>query len=146
LAILQKQQKGEGYSPPITWKIADTSIPPTTETNLSLENNSFDVTSELEDLSAENEDDDVVNELLSLDDLDLELESPSQEREQKEQIVTGQENMAKPAKNDEDWGDWLEEDSTEANSRVIGLDDIEIEQVQDWEAEDWGDDTVASSK
>jgi flagellar motility protein MotE (MotC chaperone) len=142
LAILQKQQNGEEYTPPMkTWKIDETSIPPTSEANLSLENNSFDLTSESEDLSAENENNDLVNELLSLDDLDLELEPPSQNQEQKEQIATGQENMAQSTKNDEDWGDWLEEDSTEANSRVIGLDDMEIEQVQDWEAEDWGDDT-----
>lgn len=147
LAILQKQQKGEGYTPPTnTWKIADTSLPPTIQTNFSLENNSFDLNSESEDLSIVNEEEDIVNDLLSLDDLDVELELPYQEQNQEqnqEPSVVTEQNITKSAatKKEEDWGDWLEEDRAEANSSLIGLDDLDIEQSQDWESEDWGDET-----
>lgn len=141
LAVLQKQQKGEGYTPPInTWKIAETSLPPQTPSNHSVNNNSFEAVSESEDLSMMEDDDyeedsEVVDSLLSLDDLEVEIEPPDQE-----QIYTQQQSMRQSAKKEEDWGDWMEEDE-EGNSQVIGLDDIEIEQTEDWQSEDWGDET-----
>jgi hypothetical protein len=139
LAILQKQQKGEKSTSSInTWKIADTSLPPTPKTNPHVNHDSFAVTSVSEDLSMmEGEDEDeIVNNLLSLDDLDLELESPHQT-----QISTQEQMMTQSNRNQEDWGDWLEEDTSDDTINVIGLEDIDIEQ-----SEDWGDETEFLSK
>ncbi|VEP16088.1 conserved hypothetical protein [Hyella patelloides LEGE 07179] len=137
LAVLQKQQKGEAYTPINTWKIADTALPPAPVSSPSLENNLSDETVELSlasesaDLSSANDpEDEIVNDLLSLDDIDIEIEQPSTEQ-----------NPEENTKNEEDWGDWLDEDKLEDNSTVIGLDDLDIEQSEDWQSEDWGDET-----
>jgi hypothetical protein len=140
LAILQKQQKGQGYTPIDTWKITDTSLPPTPETNSRVNNDFYAVTSESEDLSMvdeeDEEDEEIVDNFLSLDDLDIELEPPYQE-----QISTQEQIRTKSAKKQEDWGDWLEEDASEETINVIGLDDMDIEQPENWQSEDWGDET-----
>jgi hypothetical protein len=137
LAILQKQQKGEKSTSSInTWKIADTSLPPTPKTNPHVNDDSFAVTSVSEDLSmmGEEEEEEIVNNLLSLDDLDLELEPPHQTQISTQ--TTQEQMMTKPTKNKEDWGDWLEEDTSDDTINVIELEDLEIEQ-----SEDWGDET-----
>jgi hypothetical protein len=136
LAILQKQQKGEGATSPMnTWKIADTSLPSTPKTNPPVNHDSFAVTSVSEDLSImEDEDEDeIVNNLLSLDDLDLELEPPHQTQISTQ--ATQEQMMTKPTKNQEDWGDWLEENTSDDTINVIGLEDMDIEQSEDWEDE-----------
>lgn len=133
LSVLQQQEKGESYTPVSTWRIADTALPPASVAPSSYENSNIDNSAELTLASQSDElepidddDDDMVDELLSLD--DIEIEQPQTE------------NASQTPKNEEDWGDWLDEDSS-SKTDVIGLDELEIEQSEDWQSEDWGDET-----
>ena len=139
LAVLQKQQKGEAYTPIKTWKIAETTLPPASTANLSLENNStketatFTSASESVDIQSINdEEDNIVDDLLSLDDLDIGVE-----RQESISSVESEEPAAKA----EDWGDWLDEDSSEINSEIVDIEDLDLDRSEDWQDEDWGDET-----
>jgi hypothetical protein len=132
LTVLQQQEKGESYTPINTWRINDTALPPASVAPSSYNNtidNSAEITlaSQSDELEPIDDDDDMVNELLSLD--DIEIEQPIQTEAEES------------PKNEEDWGDWLNEDSSESEPDVIGLDELEIEQAEDWQSEDWGDET-----
>ena len=127
LAILQQQKQGKPYTPISNWKIDDRGVS-------SPEDNAMALAPEL-DVASE-EDDDIVNELLSLDDIDIEVESPPQPEEISDYSATPE-----VVKNDEDWGDWLNEDSLESDNDVIVIDELDIEQSEDWQSEDWGDET-----
>lgn len=140
LAVLQKQQKGEAYTPINTWKIADTTLPPASTTNLRLENNStnqtanFTSASESIDIpSSINEEEDIVDDLLSLDDIDIEVN--------RQENIPSVESEAKPAAKAEDWGDWLDEDSSEINPEIVDIEDLDLDRSEDWQDEDWGDET-----
>ena len=138
LAILQKQQNGEDYSPVDTWKIAKTSnsLSPVSNTNsnsnLGLKPTGFALSSKTEDLSLVREEEkDLIDDLLSLDELDIELEEPKERQDtQQPEIKT------------EDWGDWLNEDDNESdiNREMLDLDALDLDDSEDWQ-EDWGDET-----
>ena len=140
LAVLQKQQKGEAYTPINTWKIADTALPSASKANLSLENNSSDEptnfasNSESVEIQSINDEEDIVDDLLSLDDIDIEVN-------RQENIPPSVESEAKPAAKAEDWGDWLDEDSSEINPEIVDIEDLDLDRSEDWQDEDWGDET-----
>lgn len=143
LAVLQKQQKGEAYTPIDTWKIAETTLPPASTANLSLENNSpqetITFTSASESVatpSINEEEENIVDDLLSLDDLDIEVDE--------QDSVASVENPTKPAVKAEDWGDWLDEDSSEINPEIVDVEDLD--RAEDWQDEDWGDETEFMSE
>ena len=139
LAVLQKQQKGEAYTPINTWKIADTTLPPASTANLSLENKSiqetatFSSASESVATSSLDDEEDIVDDLLSLDDIDIEVN--------RQENIPSVESEAKPAVKAEDWGDWLDEDSSEINSEIVDIEDLDLDRSEDWQDEDWGDET-----
>ena len=140
LAVLQKQQKGEAsYTPINTWKITDT-LPPASGANLSLENNSTNEshdTSNSESVAISNEEEDIVEDILSLDDIDIEVN--------REDSIASVE-QTKPAVKAEDWGDWLDEDSSEINPEIVDIEDLDLDRSEDWQDEDWGDETEFMSK
>lgn len=146
LAVLQKQQKGEAYTPINTWKIAETTLPPASTANLALENNSpqetetttFTTASESVATSSiiDEEEENIVDDLLSLDDIDIEVE--------RQDNVANVENPTKPAVKAEDWGDWLDEDSSEINPEIVDVEDLD--RAEDWQDEDWGDETEFMSE
>ena len=146
LTVLQKQQQGLDYTPVNTWKIDEGALLPAATPESSSNNNylvaesspqvpggeqitenaGFILGAESEDFSAEEDEADIVNELLSLDELDIEVEQPQEQNSQ---------NMRKATSEDEDWGDWLEEDEQESNSNIIDIEDLDIEQSEDWDDE-----------
>ena len=77
------------------------------------------------------EEDNVVNDLLSLDELNLEVD--------RRDSIASVESEAKPAVKAEDWGDWLDEDNSEINSEIIDIEDLDLDRTEDWQDEDWGD-------
>ena len=131
LAILQKQQKGEEYSAINTWKIANTSLPPASASNNSLDAKPFPQTTNLSFIGAANDfpnpkenEDDVIDDLLSLDELDIEVEKPDNEPDIKQS-----------PKNGEDWGDWLNEDESDINTGILDLESLDLDESEDWEDE-----------
>ena len=142
LRVLQKQRQGLAYTPVNTWTIDENAVLPAAAPQSSVDNYltaqsspqitgaeqrnmGFVLVKESDDLASE-EESDIVNELLSLDEIDVEVEQPRQEQRQ---------NTKNKAKDDEDWGDWLEEDERESNSDIIDLEDMDIEQSEDWDEE-----------
>ena len=136
LAILQKQQNGEEYSPVNPWKIANTSLPlPSAPSDnfsaqSSPENSNFPLMVESNDLQiADDNEDDVMKNLLSLDELNIDVEPPKNE-----------EKNLQPPKNSEDWGDWLNEDESDISTGMLDLEGLELDESEDWQ-EDWEDET-----
>ena len=147
LSVLQKQRQGLAYTPVNTWTIDESAVLPAATPQPSVdsnyltaqsspqitgaaeqkENTGFVLVKESDDLASEEDEADIVNELLSLDEIDVEVEQPKEEQ--------NRQNIKNKAKDDEDWGDWLEEDERESNSDIIDLDDLDIEQSEDWDEE-----------
>ena len=127
---------GEGGSTPV---LTNTSWPPTSAPNKSfppksspedpnlpliVESNDFPFSDDNED-----NEEDVIEDLLSLDELDIDIEQAENEP-----------NIKQSPKNGEDWGDWLNEDESEINTGMLDLESLDLDESEDWQ-EDWEDET-----
>ena len=137
LAILQKQQNGEKYSSIDTWKIANTSLPPASASQIGFNRQNKD-TPTVNTLSAQKseylqpidrDEDSIVEDLLSLDDFEVDIDSSDKDN-----------NGEKGAKKEEDWGDWINEDNSEMDSAMLAIEDLDLDESEDWQ-EDWEDET-----
>ncbi|MDJ0898593.1 MAG: hypothetical protein QNJ55_07260 [Xenococcus sp. MO_188.B8] len=129
MTIMQKQQNGEEFQPlpllesfpkitpsPIAIEPATIIAPNVEQTNQEIETNlqSFPQGISQQNLS-ESEVDNVTDDLLSLVDLDIE--------EEEEPQLAEEEN--------EDWGEWLDDDSS-IEEDVVSLESVDINESKDW--------------